>query len=137
MTDISEIAIGAKLTFDTYGAVNGVTSFTGEKIGNTSGKYLPVPQFAVAAHSSIYPLLPAASKAVTEDSYKSYNYIHFLKDDGADVYIGVPWIQESSVKETIETTGTIVLSNCKNTKGTLLRTILEQNDFEVASITFL
>lgn len=128
-----QLNVDDNVSFTVYSAVNGATSFKGVVEGMLSGKIHPFKDEAAAIHSTIYPLLPEALRVIYEDDYRTYNYYAIARDDGSVVYIGEPWINESTITYISEKQRKIIVTGFTGTDADL-RLILEQNRVTVKSV---
>jgi len=84
-----------------------------------------------ALHAQVFPYLPANSI----DRADAYDYIKIKFPSGTTTVLGVPWIDESSVREIVSTVFSVKIFNATPTDITRLRNALSQNGFTDYEIT--
>lgn len=134
MPKIMDKGLGARVRFSTYGNIGDVNTFEGEIVNIFAGKAHDASTTALAQHANIYPSLPKAVKDITPNDYRQYNFFTILKDDGGQVDIGIPWVNEATVESVVARKCSIVLNNFTDSDGEAVRKILTQNNLEVESI---
>lgn len=132
---ISEIEAGSQIRFSIYGNIGGKKEFTGTVASSAAGEFLPPGTSADINHVNIYPTLPSAVKAVTENAYTAYNYIALSLADKSIVYIGKPWIVETTLMRVVPRVATVTVQGITDPDGTKLRRVLESNGYSVSSVT--
>ncbi len=131
--EIQKKNIGDKVRFSTHGIVDDVKQFEGEIVGFIGGSYHPNKALALTQHSNIYPKLPADVKAVTQNDFKSYNYVVLALADSTQRLIGTPWVVDASIEDVVERIATITVRT-QAADGTRLRRILEQAGEDVVAV---
>lgn len=130
-----QLKVGQKVKFTIAGAINGRTDYEGTIAGTTDGKFVPVASNPSINHTNIYPNLTPAKKLEYADLYTSYVYIQLHMADGTLVYIGEPWIVDSTIVELTSTDLVVKLSNFNTERKSELIKLLTQHDYTVKSVS--
>lgn len=131
---IKDIQPGDELVLDIYGFIGSSNRFTGVVGGTFHGKWVPAEASAFFHHSNIYPELPETVRSGISDDSTSYQYISLIAEDNTIVYIGMPWIIESTLTSVEQRSAAIKLVNVEDTDSIRLRQILESAGYEIESI---
>ncbi len=131
---IKDIQIGDNIDCSLYGPVNNSTGLVGKVIGITNADGLPATSVAPTDHVNIYPLLPASVQSVIENDYRSYNYIAVKLLDSNVVYVGLPWIIESTLIREDIGLATIKVVNFRDTDIEPIKALLKANGYTVDSV---
>lgn len=133
MYNIGDFTLGAEVSFSIHGTIGGANTFSGEVVSAIGGAHIPPNANGFTNHSNIYPALPDEVRAVTDDSYNSYNYVA-LSTGAADlVYIGIPWIADSTLQTVNETTKSVTVKDPFN-DSLRLSQVLKTNGYEVTAV---
>jgi hypothetical protein len=128
---------GLKMSFNTYGSVNGATVFSGTVTGTNLGSAVPVQDEIRANHTTIWQDIPESVRSKYDDNYRTYVYYSILKADGTTVYVGEPWIIEATVSEITEKELNITIAPFDGTILTQedIRLFFESNGLRVQSMS--
>lgn len=96
---ISEIKNDMHVQFNVYGSMGGRTTVSGTVEGIVKGHRVPALNEMRAYHASIYQLLPEEIKAVTPNDWLKYEYVMIALANNELIYVGVPWIIESTLEQ--------------------------------------
>lgn len=96
---ISDIRNNMHVQFNIYGSMGGRTSVSGTVEGIVKGHRAPKLNEMRAYHASIYQLLPEEIKEVTPNDWRKYDYAMIALSNGDLIYVGLPWIIESTLEE--------------------------------------
>lgn len=135
MIDYKTITFGSKIAFSTYGTIGNVSAFSGIFVGAIHGSVVPSSAQAFVNHSNIYPQLPAIVKAATEDNYQHYTYLQVLTVEGNTIYIGIPWIVDTTLVITVNRTVTVTINNFTDETSAGLRAWIAKGGWEPGTIT--
>lgn len=128
------MTIGNKYRFRTYAAINGRSLFDATIVGITNGKFLPGDSQAEIIHPNMYAAMPESIRLNYRDDYTSYSYYQVNTTDDDFLYIGVPWVESSSI-ETLEVSQlSVTITDPESRDPQELSRLLTNNGYIVGTI---
>ena len=131
----TDFTLDTEVSFITHGLLGGVQTFEGVVAGVVNPRSLPATANAAVNHSNIYPTLPAATKEKVLDNHLSYNYVALETNPGTIIYIGIPWISDSSLVLLTNRMLSVPILNFKEENYDRLRKVLRGAGYEVGDIS--
>lgn len=133
--DAANLTTGLDVSFTIYTGIAGQTDFSGTIVGITQGGYVPQTADAQSNHANIYPNLPSDVQDEYSNDYASYNYLQLAAEDGTITYIGVPWVNNSTIAILGTKTLTATIYPFPDSTAANIIRILQQRGYTVASTT--
>lgn len=134
---LNTAAMNAKIRFSTYGNVGQRSTFTGTYVGEMFGSVVPNSQVSFVNHNNIYPTLPDSIRAATPNDYTKYPFAIIIIEDGSTLYIGKPWIIETTLELVVNRTAVVEIVNFQDADLITLRKQLEALNRTVGNISLV
>ena len=130
-----DFVVGNKYTVTTFGLVGDALTFTGTVAGVVSHHIVPATANANINHLNIWPNIPDSIKASIENDYRTYQYLILILGDGTPIYLGLAWIEPTTLNAVINRSCTIVLTEFQDANKARVSDVLRLAGYTVASAT--
>ena len=123
------------VSFTTYGNNIIPNVVNAQVLAIESGSGLVNPSLAATNAANMFPTIPLISGATISSDYTSYTYLRLKLQDGTQVEIAEPWINEISLTRLQRQTATLVISDFDITQSAFLLNRLATLGFTNVQLT--
>lgn len=126
-------SIGSKFSFMLYGSIGTVRTMEATLVGIGSYSMLPPESGADINHANIWPEVPSEIRDTYQDNPAAYAYAVFITASSERYYIGIPWINASTITVITTKRATVTISNF-NGDVSRLYALLESDGHERVTV---